>query len=122
MVKYTWQILDNWTFFNVELDILTSRVGFLFALVFVISFLAFLNLVLSSANVLEGLFWAEVLLVSSIFGLVLSAAALKLPVGFVYGFFLLNATAVEAAIGMVLVLKVVHSGLSVQYSQLNSVY
>lgn len=122
MVKYTWQILDNWTFFNVELDILTSRVGFLFALVFVISFLSFLNLVLSSSNILEGLFWAEVLLVSSIFGLVLAAAALKLPIGFVYGFFLLNATAVEAAIGMVLVLKVVHSGLSVQYSQLNTVY
>jgi len=122
MTKYTWQILDNWVFFNVEVDLLMSRVGFLLALVFIVAFAAFLNLVLSSSNILEALFWAEVLLVSCIFGLVVAASALKLPIGFVYGFFLLNATAVEAAIGMVLVLKVVHAGLSVHFSQLNAVY
>lgn len=117
----SWQILDNWdTLFNDGL--IASRVGLVLLFAFVVCLTAFLNLVFSASNVLEVLFWTEVLLIGSVFAVATAAAALQLPVGFVYGFFLLNATAVEAAVGMAIVVRLLHLEKSIMLTSLRQIF
>lgn len=61
-------------------------------------------------------------LVSSIFGLAAAAAIMQAPNGFVYCFFLLNTTAVEAAVGMSIIIRLLHTGRAVSFSEMRTLY
>jgi NADH:ubiquinone oxidoreductase subunit K len=79
---------------------------------FFIIFIAVDSLFFRSQSVLEVIFWAELLLVTSIFGISSVCFICNLPLGNVYGIFLLLATAAEAAVGILVVLESSNCGVS----------
>ena len=80
------------------------------SLAIIISFLAFGRLCFTGA-VLDVIFWGELLLVSSTFGIALLSGIFNLSFGNGYAVLLLVAAAAEAGVGMLLVLEVGNFGV-----------
>lgn len=114
-----WQVMDSWTLIDFGLSFsFNARIELVLGFFLIVSFVSFLNLVFRTNTVLEVLFWSELLLITSIGGMVAVSSFFGTTETLASGVLLLTATAVEAAIGMMLVLETSNLGVSQKFENL----